>query len=552
MDIQIHASAAPISTKNIGIEETRRSITYHPSVWGDYFLAYTSNDIYEHEEQERQRQKEEVKNLLEVIPDDSLHKLDLIDTIQCLGIGYHFETEIEKSLKFIYHTCHVNHDEQDSDLRTIALRFRLLRQEGYYVSCDVFNKFKDHQGKFDESLITNLQGLLSLYEAAQFRVHGEEILEEALKFTTTYLDSSLTHMSRQVSEALEMPIHKTLTRLGARNFLSIYQQDESHNDILLNFAKLDFNLLQNMHQKELSHITRWWKSLEFGSKLPFARDRVVECYFWILAVYFEPEYSISRKILTKVITMFSVIDDIYDVYGTLDELTLFTDATERWNFNDMDELPLYMKYCFEALSDVCVEIAEELEKRSKGYGIRYVIKEMQKLLGAYFEEAKWAYNRHIPTHMEEYMKVALISSGYMMLSTTCLVGMGELVTEEAFNWISTESIAAKASSIIARLMDDMAGHGFEQKVSAVECYMNEKGVSKEEAFTELQKLVTNAWKDINQECLHQTVVPMAILMRVVNLARAINLLYRDGDGYTNSKTKLRGLIADVLVEPVKI
>ncbi|CAA2976624.1 (-)-germacrene D synthase-like [Olea europaea subsp. europaea] len=177
---------------------------------------------------------------------------------------------------------------------------------------------------------------------------------------------------------------------------------------------------------------------------------------------------------------------------------------------------------------------------------------MQKLLGAYFEEAKWAYNRHIPTHMEEYMKVALISSGYMMLSTTCLVGMGELVIEEAFNWISTESIAAKASSIIARLMDDMAGHGFEQKVSAVECYMNEKGVSKEEAFTELQKLVTNAWKDINQECLHQTVVPMAILMRVVNLARAINLLYKDGDGYTNSKTKLRGLIADVLVEPVKI
>ncbi|XP_022871311.1 beta-caryophyllene synthase-like, partial [Olea europaea var. sylvestris] len=134
------------------------------------------------------------------------------------------------------------------------------------------------------------------------------------------------------------------------------------------------------------------------------------------------------------------------------------------------------------------------------------------------------------THLEEYMKVALISSGYMMLSTTCLVGMGELVTEEVFTWISTESIAAKASSIIARLMDDMAGHGFEQKVSAVECYMNEKGVSKEEAFTELQNLVTIAWKDINQECLHPTVMPMAILMRVVNLARVIDLLYRDGDG----------------------
>ncbi|CAI9757118.1 unnamed protein product [Fraxinus pennsylvanica] len=530
MDIQIHASAAPITTKNFGNEQTRRSISYHPTVWGDYFLAYTSNEIYGQEEQERQRLKEEVKSLLEAMPDDSLHKLDLIDAIQRLGVGYHFETEIEKSLKYVYDTCHENYD--------------------------VFNKFKDHQGKFDESLITNLQGLLSLYEAAHFGVHGEEILEEALKFTTTYLDSSLFHvrnyMSTQVSEALEMPIHKTLTRLGARNFLSIYQKDESHNDILLNFAKSDFNLLQKMHQKELSDITRWWKSLEFGSKLPFARDRVVECYFWILGVYFEPEYSISRKILTKVIAMFTVIDDIYDVYGTLDELALFTNAIERWNINDMDELPLYMKYCFKAFSDVRVEITEELEKTGRWYGIHYVIKEMKNLVGAYFEEAKWVYNRYMPTHMEEYMKVALISSGYIMLSTTCLVGMGELATEEVFDWISSESIAAKASAIIARLMDDMAGHGFEQKVSAVECYMNEKGSSKEDAFTELQKLVTNAWKDINQECLRPTVVPMDILMRVVNLARVINLIYRDGDGYTNSKTKLRGFITDVLVEPVKI
>ncbi|CAA3022779.1 (-)-germacrene D synthase [Olea europaea subsp. europaea] len=127
------------------------------------------------------------------------------------------------------------------------------------VEADVFNKFMDHQGKFDESLITNLQGLLSLYEAAHFRVHVEEILEEALKFTTTYLDSSLTHVSNymfgKVSKALEMPVHKTLIRLGSINFLSIYQQDESHDDILLNFAKLDFNLLQKMYKKELSDIT---------------------------------------------------------------------------------------------------------------------------------------------------------------------------------------------------------------------------------------------------------------------------------------------------------
>ena len=72
--------------------------------------------------------------------------------------------------------------------------------------------------------------------------------------------------------------------------------------------------------------------MDFARKLPFARDRVIECYFWILGVYFEPEYGLARRTLTKVIAMTSVIDDIYDVYGTLEELELFTEAAERCEF----------------------------------------------------------------------------------------------------------------------------------------------------------------------------------------------------------------------------
>jgi hypothetical protein len=56
---------------------------------------------------------------------------------------------------------------------------------------------------------------------------------------------------------------------------------------------------------------------------------MVECYFWILGVCFEADCFLSRRILTKVIVMTSLIDDIYDVYGTLEELELFTQAIER-------------------------------------------------------------------------------------------------------------------------------------------------------------------------------------------------------------------------------
>ena len=67
---------------------------------------------------------------------------------------------------------------------------------------------------------------------------------------------------------------------------------------------------------------RWWKGLDFARRLPFARDRVVECFFWIVGVYFEPQYSLARKILTKVIAMTSIIDGIYDVY-----------QSKSWNFS---------------------------------------------------------------------------------------------------------------------------------------------------------------------------------------------------------------------------
>ncbi|CAA3019357.1 Bicyclogermacrene synthase [Olea europaea subsp. europaea] len=99
------------------------------------YFHLLDQDILAHEEQERQRLKEEVKKLLAAAPDDSLYKLDLIDAIQRLRVSYHFEKEIEKSLKYIYETYHESRSKQDNDLRTIALRFRLLKRQGYYVSC---------------------------------------------------------------------------------------------------------------------------------------------------------------------------------------------------------------------------------------------------------------------------------------------------------------------------------------------------------------------------------------------------------------------------------
>ena len=86
---------------------------------------------------------------------------------------------------------------------------------------------------------------------------------------------------------------------------------------------------------------RWWKELDFATKLPFARDRLVEGYFWILGVYFEPQYLRARRILTKVIAMTSILDDIYDAYGNPEELKLFTEAIERFATCTLPTLIVY-------------------------------------------------------------------------------------------------------------------------------------------------------------------------------------------------------------------
>lgn len=64
--------------------------------------------------------------------------------------------------------------------------------------------------------------------------------------------------------------------------------------------------------------------------MKFARDRLMVHFLWTVGVGFEPQFGYCRRMLTEVNALVTLIDDIYDVYGTLDELELFTDAVRRF------------------------------------------------------------------------------------------------------------------------------------------------------------------------------------------------------------------------------
>ena len=112
------------------------------------------------------------------------------------------------------------------ELKSILLIIPILcLNYGIYVG--MFNEFKDEKGNFKKALVSDVRGMLGLYEAVHLRVNGEDILDEALAFTTTHLRSMVEHLeyplAEQVAHALKQPIRKGLERLEARRFMSIYQ-----------------------------------------------------------------------------------------------------------------------------------------------------------------------------------------------------------------------------------------------------------------------------------------------------------------------------------------
>ncbi|XP_074294148.1 (+)-delta-cadinene synthase isozyme C2-like [Silene latifolia] len=301
---------AAIASNNNAGNLQRQSANFDPSVWGDFFVTYACDNKNVHVwVEEAKILKEKVQKMLkdDFTIEHLSEKLSIIDTVERLGIAYHFETEIQDMLRRVFEYFKDENNHQHYELVTLALLFRLLRQHGYNVSTDIFNEFIDKKVGLKDFVTADVEGLLSLYEATHLRLHGETILEKALGFTKKALELKVPSLppslAARVLYTLRCPVQKSLPRLGAREYISLYQDIELHNEAILKFAKLDFNLVQLQHIQELGIISKWWKELDVKNKLSYARDRITECYFWILGVYYEPQYALARKFAVKVIAL---------------------------------------------------------------------------------------------------------------------------------------------------------------------------------------------------------------------------------------------------------
>ncbi|KAK7245201.1 hypothetical protein RIF29_40036 [Crotalaria pallida] len=534
---------------------SRRSANYQPSIWNhDYIQSLRSEYMEESYKEQSRILSEEVRVMLGKV-ENHLDQLEMIDVLQRLGVDYHFKNEIMNILDNIYN---MDTSKRKKDLHATALEFRLLRQHGYDISTDVFIRFQDEAGSFKKDQFVDAEGMLSLYEASFHSWEDETILDEARDFTLEFLNESLTknkcnhYLSLLISHALELPLHWRISRLEAHWFINVYGGKENMNPAILQLAILDFNIGQAIYQEELKYTSRWWKKIGLVEKLSFARDRLVESFIWTVGINFKPDFGKFRTVITKVNSLVTTIDDIYDVYGTLEELELFTEAIDKWDLNAIEILPSYMKICFLALYNFINDLAYETLRENGYYISPYLNKAWADICKSYLTEAKWYYNGYTPS-FKEYTENAWISISAPVLLTYAPFLIPHSIKKEDLVYIEEYSNIVRFSAMISRLANDLASYKRENETGyvpkAVQCCMNETGASETEACEYIKSMMYTTWKKMNKEARYSS-LPQNFIDTAVNIARMALCMYQHGDGNTFQDPEIRNHTLSLIIQPI--
>ncbi|KAK4423940.1 Tricyclene synthase 0e23, chloroplastic [Sesamum alatum] len=492
---------------------------------------------------EYEEKKKEVGQLLLQSNDEEnpMDSLMFVDATQRVGVDHHFEEEIDMILRRQYNcsaksVCfHGLHD--------VSLFFRLLRQQGYHVSADVFNNFKGKDGKFKDTLKQDIKGLMALYEAAQLSFKGEDIIDEADDFSRLHLSACLlgnmpekSCSQEAIRKTLRHPQHKSIARLSsAKSILhgDLLKGSKVWEKSLRELVSMDSLIAKSLHQEELLQVSKWWKDLGLSEKLPNARNQAVKWYTWSMASIDDPRLSFQRIELTKPIAFIYLIDDIFDLYGTINELTLFTEAINRWDDTAIEMLPAYMRMSYKSLVDTTNEIAHNIHEKHGHNPINALKATWASLCDAFLVEARWFASGELPT-AQEYLENGKVSTGahVVLVHLFFLLGLGGFTNggDDEINLNHTSKLMSSIATIL-RLWDDLGSSKDEQQDgqdgSYITCYMkDEPNVSEKQARQHVVDMILNEWRNLNQERFRLNHFSAASFKRCsLNIARMVPLMY---------------------------
>ncbi|KAJ0044568.1 hypothetical protein Pint_03888 [Pistacia integerrima] len=461
-----------------------------------------------------------------VYPFDFYARLFMVESLESLGIDQHFKNEIRRVLDETYRCWLQGEEEILLDPATCAMAFRLLRVNGYNVS--------------------------SGQKLSSGSVHSDRLGK---------------HVSKQVEYALKFPYHLQLDRVAHRRSMENYSVDgtgilkTSYRSLNIGnkyFQKLavdEINICQLIYREELEHLERWVVENRLD-RLKFARQKMPYSFFCGAATLFSPELSDARISWAKNIVLTFVVDDFFDVEGSIEELVNLVELVEKWNLEeDIKFCSEEVEILFSALHSYICEMADKGFTWQGRDLTTHVAEIWLNLLKSMLKEAEWSRNKSVPT-VEEYIENAYITIGLGPVGLPALYLVGPKLPEELVRHHEYQNLY-KLASTCARLLNDI--QTFERelkegKLNAVALQMiHSNGViTEDEAMQNIRSQINSNRKELLRLVLQEkgSIIPRPIKDLFWKSCKVAHLFYMEDDGFT-----LQGMFSFVnefFQEPVSV
>ncbi|XP_075104669.1 (-)-camphene/tricyclene synthase, chloroplastic-like [Nicotiana tabacum] len=175
------------------------------------------------------------------------------------------------------------------------------------------------------------------------------------------------------------------------------------------------------------------------------------------------------------------------------------------------------------------------------------------LCKSFIREARWYYSGYVPT-LKEYMDNAWISIAVPMVLVHAFFLVTNPVPKEALESSSKYPDLIRCSATIFRLADDLATSSDELKrgdvPKSIQCYMNEKGASEEEAREQIRLCIKETWERMNTAQRENSLFSETFVEITKSIARTAHCMYLHGDGHGIQNGEVKNSTSKILFEPI--
>ncbi|KAJ8616328.1 hypothetical protein MRB53_035700 [Persea americana] len=512
-------------------------------------------------------------------PDEQLVKLCVVDRLERLGLDEHFHEEIDKML----HDVHRNWTERDveevgiyaSPLRIYkdCIAYRLLTMHGYRLSpTGTFSTLLDNE-YLESHLKKNhdyfLSSLLNIYRASEllFLVKGQPqnlnscsriLLEKGISQGNVSIG---TNLLKEIVHELDLPWLARVDHLEHRECIERGEASDIwtgkawfkisclNSNMLLALAKENYAHRQSIYRSELKELKGWTRDNGISS-IGFGRDKTVYCYFAMATTAYHPHLSAVRMTSAKNGILLTIIDDFFDVQGSMDELTRFTDAVERW---DGEGIHGVGKVLFNALNDFITSTAMQafpIQGRDVTEHLRDI---WCQVIRSWLQEAEWSRKDYRPL-IDEYLRVATVSIAAQTVVIPSLYLVGSSISEEMIHHPDYTKIV-ELLMISARLLNDLRSYQKESEegtINLVVLYLQGHPERKiEHAFSYVEEKLNRTRKELLEHALidDKNCVPKPCRKIHLMALKIFYLFYNSVNGYDSPTAMIPG-INKAIYEPL--